>query len=141
MPKKQKPPLSELESNVMKVVWDDPPVTAEGVRERLAPRINIKDSTVRTILRRLEAKGYVSHETEGRTFLYAPVEGSQLIAAEAVHGIIERFCNGSVESMLMGLVDREVISSEKLQMLADRIAAKKLESSETTGKRTRRKGT
>jgi predicted transcriptional regulator len=123
MPHKRKPNLSSLENKVMGVVWQHGQVTGEFVRTELEPTQPMKDSTVRTILRRLEEKGYVRHTTEGRTYLYSPTVASQNVAADAVRGIIERFCNGSVESLLVGMVDREVVSAAKLQELAKRIAA------------------
>ncbi len=125
MPNREKPPLSDLENKVMSIVWDHGRVTAELVRTHLDRVQPIKDSTVRTILRRLEEKGYVRHTTEGRTYVYSPTVASQNVAADAVRGIIERFCNGSVEDLLVGMIDREVVSSEKLQELAERIAAEK----------------
>ena len=66
MAKKQKPPLSELENKVMSVLWEHGRATAELVRTKWKTGQPVKDSTVRTILRRLEEKGYVTHETEGR---------------------------------------------------------------------------
>ncbi|MEN6498193.1 MAG: BlaI/MecI/CopY family transcriptional regulator [Thermoguttaceae bacterium] len=125
MPRKQKPALSDLENKVMDIVWEHGRVTADRVRTELEENQSMKDSTVRTILRRLEEKGYVRHTTEGRTYLYSPTVASQSVAADAVRGIIERFCKGSVENLLVGLVDREVVSADKLQELAKRIAANK----------------
>ena len=125
MKKKQKPPLSDLENKVMTVIWNHGRATADLVRTELQETQPVKDSTVRTILRRLEEKGYVSHVTEGRTYVYSPTDDSQNVAAEAVRGIIERFCNGSVENLLVGLVDRDVVSPAELQKLAKRIAAEK----------------
>ncbi len=125
MKKKQKPPLSDLENKVMTVIWQHARATADLVRTELDATQPVKDSTVRTILRRLEEKGYVSHVTEGRTYVYSPTDASQNVAADAVRGIIERFCNGSVEDLLVGLVDREVVSTAELQKLAKRIAAEK----------------
>ncbi len=125
MPHRQKPALSDLENKVMGVVWEYGRVTADLVRTKLEASLPMKDSTVRTILRRLEEKGYVRHTTEGRTYHYSPTVESQNVAADAVRGIIERFCNGSVEDLLIGMVDREVVSAAKLQELAKRIAANK----------------
>jgi predicted transcriptional regulator len=122
MPNQQKPRLSELENLVMSVVWDAGQATADMVRTTLKPRQSMKESTVRTILRRLEGKGYVRHTTEGRTYVYAPTAAPRNVAADAVRGIIERFCNGSVEELLVGMVDREVVSPERLQALAKRLA-------------------
>jgi predicted transcriptional regulator len=125
MPRKQKPALSDLENKVMDIVWEHGQITADRVRTELEEHQSMKDSTVRTILRRLEEKGYVRHTTEGRTYLYSPTVASQSVAADAVRGIIERFCKGSVENLLVGMVDREVVSADKLQELAKRIAANK----------------
>ena len=125
MPRKQRPALSDLENKVMGVVWEHGRVTADLVRTELEGSQPMKDSTVRTLLRRLEEKGYVRHTTEGRTYLYSPTVASLSVAADAVRGIIERFCNGSVENLLVGMVDREVVSAAKLQELAKRIAANK----------------
>jgi predicted transcriptional regulator len=133
MPRRQKPPLSPLENAVMRVVWERSRATAEEVRKALAQAQPLKDSTIRTILRRLEEKGYVSHDIVGRTFVYAPQIDSRNVAAEAVRGIIDRFCRGSVEDLLVGMVDDEIVSPEKLRELAERIKR-----SEAAGKRTRR---
>jgi len=122
MSRSKKPPLSDLENRVMNIVWEHSEVTADGVRVQLEKSQAIKDSTVRTILRRLEAKGYVRHRIDGRTFVYSPTVEPNNAAADAVRSIIDRFCNGSVESLLVGLVNREVVSPEKLQELAKRIA-------------------
>jgi len=125
MSRQSNPALSELENAVMAVIWDRGQATADSVRTQLEPQRTMKDSTVRTILRRLEAKGYVQHRTEGRTFVYSPAVASRNVAGDAVRSIVERLCNGSVEDLLVGMVDREVISSEKLQELAQRIAKEK----------------
>jgi BlaI family transcriptional regulator, penicillinase repressor len=122
MAREKKPDLSPLENTVMNVLWDRRTATAEDVRTALAPSQPLKDSTVRTILRRLEEKGFVSHTTEGRTYVYSPMVGPQNVASDAVRGIIERFCDGSVEDLLVGMVDSELVSADKLRKLADKIA-------------------
>ncbi|MHC4400801.1 MAG: BlaI/MecI/CopY family transcriptional regulator [Planctomycetota bacterium] len=121
MAHKKKPQLSALEDAVMQVVWQRRSATAEQIRLRLAGHRPMKDSTVRTILRRLEKKGYVGHTTEGRTYVYSPKVAPQSVATDAVRGIIDRFCNGSVESLLVGMIDDELITPEKLQDLARRV--------------------
>ena len=126
MAHKKKNQLSPLEDKVMQTVWDGGSVTAEDVRKALAKSDHksqpLKDSTVRTILRRLEEKGFVKHTTQGRTYVYSPKVASQIVATDAVRGIIERFCDGSVEDLLVGMVDNEIVSADKLKKLAERIA-------------------
>ena len=114
--------LSPLENRVMNVIWNRGTATAEDVRIALQVEQPIKDSTVRTILRRLEEKGYVSHTIDGRTYVYAPMVAPRNVATEAVQGIIERFCDGSVEDLLVGMVDDEILTAETLKVLAARIA-------------------
>ena len=115
------PALSGLEQKVMGVVWEQGRVTAEQVREALAAENPMKDSTARTILRRLGDKGFVEHSVEGRTYVYVPRVEQKNVAADAVAGIIDRFCAGSVETLLVGLVDNELLTPKKLKQLADRI--------------------
>ena len=109
----------------METVWGRGSATAEEVRGALAERHPMKESTVRTILARLEAKGYVAHRTEGRTNVYRGAEAPQSVAAKAVRQIIERFCGGSVEQLLVGMVNDDVVDERELQRLAQRIARRK----------------
>ena len=115
------PDLGELEREVMQLVWAHAPATAERVRELLVDR-PLKESTVRTVLRRLEDKGYVTHTVEGRTFLFSAAEKRSAVAAKAVQRIMDWFCNGSLEEVLVGMVDEETIDAKQLQALSDKIA-------------------
>ena len=113
--------LGELEREVLSIIWRLGTVTAERVREELNRAL--KDSTVRTVLRRLEEKGYLAHSVENRTFLYRPSESRQRVAGRAVQRIVDWFCEGSVEALLVGMVDSKVLDRAELQRLADRITA------------------
>jgi predicted transcriptional regulator len=115
--------LGDLEREVMNLVWGQEQITAEEVREKLSR--SLKESTVRTVLRRLSDKGYVKHSVENRTYLYRPVEGRQQVAARAVKKIVDWFCEGSVEELLAGMVDSKVLNGKELQVLAERIAKAK----------------
>lgn len=113
--------LSELEHLVMEFLWSRESATADDVRSALGANRVLKDSTVRTVLRRLESKGYVSHRTVGRTFLYRGLERPQNVAVRAVRQIIDRFCGGSVEELLVGMVENEILDRQELQELAKKI--------------------
>ncbi|MFB3778823.1 MAG: BlaI/MecI/CopY family transcriptional regulator [Bryobacteraceae bacterium] len=117
--------LGELEHLVMEFIWSHGPATAEQVREALAARHPMKESTTRTILRRLEAKGYLTHRVDGRTHVYAYTERPPNVAARAVRQIVERFCGGSVEQLLVGMVNNDVIDRHELQRLARKIARRR----------------
>jgi BlaI family penicillinase repressor len=112
--------LGELEREILSIVWRLGSVTAEKAREALDRPL--KDSTVRTVLRRLEEKGYLAHTVEDRTFLYRPAESRQRVAGRAVKRIVDWFCEGSVEALLVGMVDSKVLDQAELQRLATRIS-------------------
>lgn len=118
-------PLSHLEHLVMEAVWRRKFATSEDVRLDLAERHPMKESTARTILKRLEEKGYVDHSVDGRTNVYRGIDAPQNVAAKAVRQIIERFCGGSVEALLVGMVNNDVVDESELQRLAQRIARRK----------------
>ncbi|HWY04557.1 MAG TPA: BlaI/MecI/CopY family transcriptional regulator [Candidatus Acidoferrum sp.] len=116
--------LGEVEQLVMDYIWAHGPSTSEACREALASSRPMKDSTIRTVLRRLEEKGYLAHETEGRTFIYRASDARQNVAVRAVKGIIDRFCGGSAEELVLGMVDGAVLSRKQLERLARRIDEK-----------------
>lgn len=117
--------LGEVEQLVMDHVWSHGPVSSEACREALAATRPMKESTIRTVLRRLEEKGYVTHEISGRTFIYRAAEPRQNVAVRAVQHIIDRFCGGSAEQLLIGMVDNAVLGRKQLERLAQKIAARK----------------
>jgi predicted transcriptional regulator len=123
--KNPRKPLSGLEHLVMDVLWKRTQSTAEDVREALAQRHPMKDSTARTILTRLEEKGYVKRQVEGRTNVYRVSEPPRSLAVTAVQQIIERLCGGSVEQLIVGMVDRELLDERELRRLAEKIARRK----------------
>jgi len=123
--KRQPKSLGQLEELVMEYCWSKGSATAEACRQALADRWAMKDSTARTVLRRLEEKGFLTHEVQGRTFIYKPVEPKQNVAARAVKHIIDRFCGGSVEQLLVGMVDNQVVDRKQLEQLARKIAERK----------------
>ena len=117
------PELGDLEREVMQLVWAQEPVTAEAVREALSRKL--KESTVRTVLRRLEEKGYTRHTVDGRTYVYHAAEPRGRVAAKAVQRVVDWFCNGSIEEVLVGMVDNAMLDQKQVRMLADKIARSK----------------
>ncbi len=112
--------LGDLEREVLNLVWKHGPTTADAVQKRLERPL--KESTVRTVLRRLEEKGYLRHTVDNRTFIYTATEERSKAAARAVKRIVDRFCNGSVEEVLVGMVDAQILDRRELKRLAEKIA-------------------
>ena len=132
------PELGDLERDVMQLVWAHGPITAEAVRERLSRRL--KESTVRTVLRRLEDKGYTTHTVDGRTYVYHAAEPRSRVAAKAVQRIVDWFCNGSVDEVLVGMVDRAMLDQRQLRQLADQVAHAKEKAKDKAREKDKAKG-
>jgi BlaI family penicillinase repressor len=115
--------LGDLEREVLRLVWRFGSVTAEKVRGELDRPL--KESTVRTVLRRLEEKGHLTHIVNGRTFVFRAAEPRGRAAARAVKRIADWFCEGSVEEVLAGLVDAKMLDRTDLTRLAERITQSK----------------
>jgi predicted transcriptional regulator len=112
-------PLTELENDVMSAVWNAGPSSVESVHEVVSRKRRLKEATIRTLLRRLEQKGYLRHHVQGRAFVYQAIEPARSLAARAVRQIVDRFCQGSVEELVSGMVDAKVLSKSELDGLAE----------------------
>src|SRR5260370_3442121 len=108
-------PLTDLENEVMQAVWDGGTCTVEAVHRIVSRKRNLKEATVRTLLRRLEQKGYLRHESDGRAYAYRAVEPARSVAARAVRQIIARFCQGSVEALGSGMVAPRVLKQDDIE--------------------------
>lgn len=117
--------LGEVEQAVMDYVWAQGPCSSEECREALAGTRPMKESTIRTVLRRLEHKGYIEHSISGRTFIYRAAEPRHSVVARAVKNIIDRFCGGSAEEFVIGMVDNKVIDRKQFERIARKIAQQK----------------
>jgi predicted transcriptional regulator len=101
----------------MQAVWDEGPCTVEVVYRIVSAKRELKETSVRTLLRRLEQKGYLKHEEEGRAYVYRAAEPARSVAARAVRQIIDRFCQGSLEELVSGMVDANVLSTKEMDRL------------------------
>jgi predicted transcriptional regulator len=116
--------LGSLEQQVWEFLLERGPATGAVVRDAVEAGA-LSDSTIRTVLRRLEVKQYVRRQTQDGQFVYSSIRGPGKVAAEAVHGIVQRFCRGSLEELLIGLVDHRIVDGDELERLAARVAKAK----------------
>jgi predicted transcriptional regulator len=113
---------SGLEQLLMDYVWAHAGATADACREALAAGARpLKESTVRTLLHRLEQKGFLFHDVDGRAYRYRAVEPRRSVAAQAVKQIVDRFCGGSVEQLLLGMVENDFVDHDELTELVRKI--------------------
>ena len=118
-------PLTDLQQAILDFIWTAGPSTAERIREGLSPRHQLKDSTIRTLLRRLEERDLVTHTVDGKVFVYAAAVRPRSLAARSVQQIIERFWSGSAEQFLAGMVDEKVLTPAQIRKLAAKVKDRK----------------
>jgi BlaI family penicillinase repressor len=114
-------PLTELQQAIVDFLWTNGPANAEQVRQGLLPAYRLKDSTLRTLLRRLEARSYLTHRLDGKVFVYKATTAPQRVAANSVRQLIDRFWSGSVEQFLHGMVDEKILTPAEIARLAKKI--------------------
>jgi BlaI family transcriptional regulator, penicillinase repressor len=115
MPRQNSESLTEREAQIMDVVWRLGEVTAEQVREALPGSPH--DSTVRTLMRVLENKGYLTHEVRGKAYVHRALVGRQKAQKIAVRSVLARFFAGSAEDLVLRLIEDEHLSPEQLDEL------------------------
>lgn len=117
MPRPPSPTLTDAELRLMQVLWDRGPSTAGDVGRAIPKRERVADSTVRTILRILEDKGYVRHRKEGRAFVYEPVVGRTDARRTVIRHLVDRFFNRSPELLVLNVLRHEDVDEKELARL------------------------
>jgi predicted transcriptional regulator len=107
--------LAEREAQLMDVLWDHGPSTVTEVQARLDDELAY--TTVLTMLRKLEAKGYVGHEEEGRAHRYHALIERSAAQEGALKALVSRLFKGSSDALLMHLVSREKLSAKQVQRI------------------------
>lgn len=119
MPRPPSEMLTEREAQVMDVLWRLGTGTAEQVREGLPGRPH--DSTVRTLLRVLESKGYVAHDDAGKSYTYRALVGRAKVQRTAARNLLARFFGGSAEDLVLRLIEDERLTAEQLEQIRQTI--------------------
>lgn len=109
--------LYDRELEVMEVLWERGPATVAEVREALADEMAY--TTVLTVLRRLEEKGYVTHQEAGRAHRYHPAIERQAARESALERLTRKLFGGSPELLLTHLVSRQKLSGAQIRRLRE----------------------
>ena len=111
------PKISEAEWEVMKVLWENSPRTANDIVEELTGRTHWKRETIRTLVNRLVAKKALKFEKKGRQYHYSPRFGRAECVKAETESFVSRFGSGAIEPMLAAFVEEKKLSAEKIARL------------------------
>lgn len=107
--------LSAAERQVMEVVWERGEVTAKEARDAL--QREVARNTVRTLLERMEEKGWVTHREVGRAYLYRAARPREESIGRKIREIVDTVCGGSAESLVAALLDYRGLRPGELQRI------------------------
>jgi BlaI family penicillinase repressor len=110
--------LTPQELEIMKVVWQKGDTTVRDVYETLLERRKIAYTTVMTMMKILEQKGYLKKRREERAYVYRPAHPEKVVVRSMVREFVDRVFNGSAHPLLVHLVQDRQLSEEELEEVA-----------------------
>jgi BlaI family penicillinase repressor len=111
------PTLTPLELEIMKLVWERDTAMVRDIYEALLERRKIAYTTVMTMMKILETKGYLKKRRVDRAFVYTPVQPKSQVIGGMIREFVDRVFNGSAEPLLVHLVKSNRISQKDLQKI------------------------
>jgi len=115
-----KTPLTNREADVMQVLWDHGPSVVADVRTHL--RDDLAYTTVLSILRTLEAKGFVRHAEEGRGHRYSAKVQQQAARKNALNHLTDKLFKGSPELLFTHLVSDDRLTPQQIERMRELLA-------------------
>jgi BlaI family penicillinase repressor len=119
--------LGRVQLMMMQVLWEKGRANAREITEALNAREPIAHSTVQTLLRKLEAKGAITHEVEDRTFVFRPAVKEDRVKRSATRDLLDRVFGGSVAELVSYLLENERVPAEELRQIRKLIEQQKRE--------------
>src|SRR4051794_14276674 len=122
---KKRPELSDLtpaQVEIMEIIWDCGEVSASEVRRILSRNREGARNTVRTLLERMEEKGWIRHREGGRTFLYSAAQPREATIGRKVQEVVETVCGGSAEALVTALLDYRGLNAGELMRIRRMLA-------------------
>ena len=117
MPRKPLTPLSRSETEILRLVWQLGKGTVQDVCDKLPSGRRIAYATVQTLLRRLESKGYVGHETKGKAHVFFPAVKRERVIRTTVNDFVDRLFGGDPVPLMLHLADKATLDAEDLKRL------------------------
>jgi predicted transcriptional regulator len=110
--------LTPQELEIMKIVWKNGQATVRDVYETLLDRRKVAYTTVLTMMKILETKGYLAKDRDERAHVYRPARAERVVVRSMVREFVDRVFNGSAQPLLLHLVRDRRLSEDELDELA-----------------------
>lgn len=110
--------LTEQELEIMKVVWEKERVTVRDVYETLLERKKVAYTTVMTMMRILEGKGYLKKSISEKAHVFEPSEPRERVVGGMVSEFLQRVFDGAAKPLLLHLVENREVSAKEMEEIA-----------------------
>jgi predicted transcriptional regulator len=114
--------LGDLQLAIMRVLWSGGEASVADVHGALEEERGLAPTTIATMLKKMEAKGVVTHRTEGRRFLYRPTVTEAAVRRTMVGDVTDRLFRGEVTALVSHLLAEHEIDADELERLKTLIA-------------------
>ena len=121
---KKLPQISEAEYEVMKVVWNNAPISTNEVTDRLVQTTDWSPKTIQTLLKRLVQKGALTYEKNSRVFVYTPLVKKDEYLDQENSSFLKRFYDGNLASMLTNYLEKDTLSEKEIETLQNLLSAR-----------------
>jgi BlaI family penicillinase repressor len=111
------PKISEAEYEIMKIIWENAPISTNEVVEKLAGINEWSPKTVQTLLSRLVKKGVLEYVKNSRVFVYTPLVEEKVYLTEESNSFLERFYDGTLNSMVLNFLEQDKLTLEDIDEL------------------------
>lgn len=119
------PKFGRVQLKIMQVLWERGRATAREITDALADEEGLAHSTVQTLLRKLEAKGAVTHDVDERTFVFRPRVQQDKVTKSAARDLVDRMFRGSPTGLIAHLLENERVSKAELERIRKLIEQKR----------------
>ena len=116
--------LTRAEEDLMQIIWDLGPCTVSQIRDVIAQKSDGKKpphSTISTIVRILDEKGYLTHKAYGRTYEYRPIISRKEYSKNSLKKLVNDYFNGSMDTLVSFMVKEDDLKISELSDLVDRL--------------------
>lgn len=116
------PQISEAEFEVMRIVWDEAPVSTNEITEKLVRSTDWSPKTIQTLIRRLVTKGAVTYEKKGRVFVYTPAVAEEEYLKDKSSSFVEHYFNGDITALVSSYMGNGALSESEIESLRAMLA-------------------
>lgn len=114
---KDKQKISEAEYEVMKVIWENFPISTNEIIEKFENKSEWSPKTIQTLISRLVKKGIITYKKQSRVYIYTPLISENEYINQESKSFLDKFYNGTINSMVLNFIEEDALSDEDIDEL------------------------